>query len=510
MLPILALALAAVVYVYVRNRKASNLPLPPGPKKLPVLGNILDLPTSFEWETYEEWGKKYNSDILHLNAAGINLIVLNSIKVTNDLLDKRSAIYSGRPGGVMVLELVGWNWLFLTMGYGDAWKERRRLFTRHFHSSGTSVHRPRETLFVRRLLAQLLDGPSKGLELTREMIGGITLSLAYGINIRPSNDPFIELAEHAITGLAESATPGLFLVDALPFLKYIPEGIPGAGFQKKARQWRELQQRFRTEPFERTVKDMADGTAQPSFVSEALDALEGVPDAKRRREVIRDTAGMFFAGGSDTTVSAIHTFILAMLRFPEIQAKAQEELDRVVTASRLPEYADEVDLPYVSAIVKEVLRWRPVTPFPFPHLLIEDDVYDGYHIPKGSIILANSWAMLRNEEDYPDPDAFKPERFLKDGKLDPSVRDPTTMAFGFGRRECPGKAMALASLWLTAASILHTFEIVKPLDKDGNPIEPDMKYSSSLVCHPIPFKCIIKPRSQEAERLVRAVADNTH
>lgn len=63
---------------------------------------------------------------------------------------------------------VGWNWLFLTMGYGEAWKERRKLFTRHFHSSGTTVHRPRETMFVRRMLAQLLRSPTKGLEVTRE------------------------------------------------------------------------------------------------------------------------------------------------------------------------------------------------------------------------------------------------------------------------------------------------------------------------------------------------------
>lgn len=106
--------------------------------------------------------------------------------------------------------------------------------------------------------------------------------------------------------------------------------------------------------------------------------------------------------------------------------------------------------------------------------------------------------MLRNEEDYPDPDAFKPERFLKDGKLNPAIREPSTMAFGFGRRyghayfifnlhsdgifrECPGKSMALATLWLTTASILSAFEITKALDENGKPIEAEIKYSSSLV-----------------------------
>ena len=88
------------------------------------------------------------------------------------------------------------------------------------------------------------------------MVGGITISLAYGITIQPKNDPFIDLAEHAITGLAESATPGLFLVDAIPLIKHVPEWMPGAGFQTKARQWRELQERFRVEAFEKTIRDI--------------------------------------------------------------------------------------------------------------------------------------------------------------------------------------------------------------------------------------------------------------
>jgi cytochrome P450 len=111
--------------------------------------------------------------------------------------------------------------------------------------------------------------------------------------------------------------------------------------------------------------------------------------------------------------------------------------------------------------------------------------------------------MLRNEEDYPNPDAFEPERFLKDGRLNLAIREPSTMAFGFGRRygpyglaysifnlysdeifrECPGKSMALATLWLTTASILSAFEITKALDENGKPIEAEIKYSSSLVVY---------------------------
>jgi hypothetical protein len=119
----------------------------------------------------------------------------------------------------------------------------------------------------------------------------------------------------------------------------------------------------------------AAGTVQPCFTSACIENVDGnSPDAEHQREVIQDTSamvptGMSFnihilfslvdcssEGGADTTSSAVETFILAMLNFPEIQRKAQEEVDRVVGRSRLPDFADEADLPYLSAVVKEVFR----------------------------------------------------------------------------------------------------------------------------------------------------------
>jgi len=188
--------------------------------------------------------------------------------------------------------------------------------------------------------------------------------------------------------------------------------------------------------------------------------------------------------------------------------KAQAELDRVVSG-RLPHFGDMHDLPYLSALVKEVIRWQPVFPYGIPHLSSQDDVYEGYHIPNGSMVFPNAWAMLHNEDDYgPDPSAFKPERFIKDGQLDPNIRDPFMIAFGFGRRLCPGSHIARSTLWIAAASILATFNISKSVDKDGRVIEPSCEYLSAILRHPLPFECSIKPRSNVAEGLIRSVVDS--
>jgi len=168
----------------------------------------------------------------------------------------------------------------------------------------------------------------------------------------------------------------------------------------------------------------------------------------------------------------------------------------------LPSFSDEPTLPYITAIVKEVLRHNPVTPFAFPHLLIQHDIYAGYFLPKGSIIMPNIWSILHNEEDYPEPELFNPSRFLDaDGKLNPNVRDPATAAFGFGRRACPGKHVALASLWIAVASILTCYTIEPELDENGKPIKPKGEWYSgpTLFNHPLPFKCRFVPRSKDVE-----------
>jgi len=119
---------------------------------------------------------------------------------------------------------------------------------------------------------------------------------------------------------------------------------------------------------------------------------------------------------------------------PEVMKKGQEELDRVVGKGHLPDYSDKENLPYIDALVKELLRWNPPAPISVPNKAMQDDVYRGYFIPAGATIIQNVWAICRDPNVYPDPEAFNPDRFLKDGKINPLVLDPASRVFGAGRR----------------------------------------------------------------------------
>jgi len=189
-----------------------------------------------------------------------------------------------------------------------------------------------------------------------------------------------------------------------------------------------------------------------------------------------------------------------MALHPEIQKKAQEEIDRVVGNQRLPDFNDRQSMPYSDAIYREVMRIRPVFPLDLPHTSTEDDVYNGYFIPKGAVVFPNTWAMTHNEEKYSRPNQFIPERFLNEqGELND---DSTVLAYGFGRRLCPGRHMASSTVWLTIASALATFNIHKSKDDTGSDEEVEAAYSDGAISHPH-FQCALSPRSNEAIRLIQ-------
>ncbi|EGN99071.1 hypothetical protein SERLA73DRAFT_181862 [Serpula lacrymans var. lacrymans S7.3] len=239
---------------------------------------------------------------------------------------------------------------------------------------------------------------------------------------------------------------------------------------------------------------MAAGVAPSSFVS---NLLEESNLTAHEEHVIKWSAASLYSGGADTTVSAIYSFFLAMILYPEVQKKAQAEIDAVVGSNRLPTLADRAFLPYVEALAKEVVRWHVVAPLTFQHVAMEDGIHNGYLIPKGSCVLANIWGILHDKETYKEPHLFKPERFLGDH---PEL-DPRTVSFGYGRRICPGIQLADSSVFISCAMSLAVFNMTKWVE-NGVEITPSAEDLPGTILHPALFKCTITLRSPEAEALV--------
>jgi cytochrome P450 len=167
-----------------------------------------------------------------------------------------------------------------------------------------------------------------------------------------------------------------------------------------------------------------------------------------------------------------------MIAYPAVQKRAQAELDAVVGRSRIPTFSDASSLPYIQALVKETLRWRPPAPLGIPHSTTEDDWYDGMYIPKGTTCIVNHWQCDRDPVFYGDDAAsFNPERFLDGhGKMvqDPAkTHDDGHNAYGFGKRVCVGKYLANDSLFIVMATVLWAANLERVRGESGEEVPID-------------------------------------
>jgi len=170
---------------------------------------------------------------------------------------------------------------------------------------------------------------------------------------------------------------------------------------------------------------------------------------------------------------------LAMLEYPETQARAVAELDAVVGPSRLPTFADYPHLPYIRAMAKELLRWRPVAPLAAAHRVMEDDWYEGMFIPKGSTCIPNVWGMNHDPEIFgKDAEHFNPERYLDaSGQVAPLISDLRKdghFTYGFGNRICVGRHSADNSLFMNIATLLWAMKIERKKDASGRLVPLDV------------------------------------
>ncbi|KAI0372695.1 cytochrome P450 [Pilatotrama ljubarskyi] len=485
-------ALVAFELVHTRRR---CLPLPPGPRPLPLVGNVLDFPKSHLGREFHALSEKYG-DVVYLKVLGQSVILLDSYETACELLEKRSANYSDRPQSVMV-KMTNLYWIFVFKNYGPEWRKYRRVLHNAFLPDVVSRYQPIQLQITHQLLRTLLDSPVDFSGNIKFSFAAAVLRIVYGLDATQGEKKYYQQVEELASISSDISTPGRHVVEAFPSMQRLPSWFPGTGFRKLAADWRKEIATIRDYLYDSAKEAMNPDGGQESIIAQYT-------EQQVEEDVARNVTATIYAAGADTTNAAVHAFVLAMAIYPEVQRKAQAELDGVIGPNRLPDFSDQTALPYVSALVKEVLRWHVVAPIGVPHCSIADDEYKGCLIPGGSIVIANQWAMSRDPVQYPDPERFSPDRFLFNGKLNPVVRDPSSFVFGFGRRICPGRNFAELSLFITCASILHTLTISPPLDETGVAKKLEMKVNKTAVSHPEPFECHIAARNPRMEELVRA------
>ncbi|EGO01020.1 hypothetical protein SERLA73DRAFT_71993 [Serpula lacrymans var. lacrymans S7.3] len=483
--------------------------MPPGPPGLPWIGNKHQMPAVKPWRKFAEWNTQYGS-IVSLFLGRTPVIVLGTAQAAWDLLEKRSDIYSSRPRFVVAGEILSDNQRGLMLPYGEPWRKWRKVLHSGFHARRSDTYKDIQSLESKLSMYQILNDPKHWEQHLQRYAASVVVSVSYGRRVESIDEWIVQENIEAMDYLTSVNIPGKYLVESWPWLLKLPVRTPSIvninapliltlGIQRFL-QW------FREEPERRRQRDiklymhlledvkarMSQGTIQDCLTTQTINDM---PKNGLSELEVAYAVSSPFGAGIETTAGTLSTFFLAMLHFPNVMKKAQAELDAVVGADRMPDYDDKDNLPYISALINEALRWRPVAVLGgTPHAVTQDDEYNGMFIPKGSTVFANMAGIMHDPVMFPDPDDFRPERFLE--TTNPRLQT-FELPFGFGRRICPGMHLSLNSLFINVSRILWAFDITPIVDTAGNKVVPDSwAYTNGFNSRPVSFDCQIIPRSE--------------
>ncbi|EAU82679.2 OrdA protein [Coprinopsis cinerea okayama7 len=384
---ILALVVLFLGRLVWNSKWEKRYPFPPGPHARDIdLAKFRANPGV----TFMEWAKSYGP-IISYSLRGQRTIVLNSPKAVTDLLETKSSIYSDRPINWMAGELAGRKWnVFSISSQHPRFKIYRRLLHNGLNPRASKDYRAIQHSETMCMLKTLATNPEDFIFALRRSAVATMLKLAYGFQIGGRDDTFESILEETFKVSVELGTPGKYLIESYPWLRFVPAWFPGAGFKRYALGVKEKLDHMNSIPFQWTLRRIRAGNHVESFISKLLSIDTPYIDSKEKEDVLKWCAFGLYIGGGDTTVSALTTFMLIMQLHPDVQRRAHADISRVCQG-RLPTPDDYKSLPYIEAIIKEILRWGPVAPLGLPHCATRDEIYEGYYIPKGTKILANIW-----------------------------------------------------------------------------------------------------------------------
>ncbi|KAG8708190.1 hypothetical protein FRC09_001388 [Ceratobasidium sp. 395] len=380
-------------------------------------------------------------------------------------------------------KLAGWEDSILFTKYNQRLRTYRKLLHQTFNPRATMDFQDLQKNEVHKLMKRLSDTPRAFMQHAHLMAGSVAIRIAYGHRVNDSNDEFIRSAEEFMAAVGEATIPGRWMVETIPLLRFVPSWMPGAGFKRWTNEWAKKTVKHRQAPFDSAVKKIAEGTAEPSFISKLLDSEDSAQViTAEQKDIIKVIASSLYGAGADTTSSVLQFFFLAMTLYPDVQAKAQTEIDDYLgynsgKPARLLTMADRENLPYTRAVISEALRWHPVLNLAVHNTESGEEFASGYRIPGNTMVIANIWAILHDPTVYINPNEFCPDRYFGD---EPAP-DPAPYAFGFGRRVCPGLHIAQQSLWLSVSNLLANFSVSKAQAADGTQITPKDSFTNDVL-----------------------------
>ncbi|OAD53437.1 hypothetical protein WN48_09993, partial [Eufriesea mexicana] len=460
-----------------------------GPFAWPFIGNHFLLKRlthelGGQHKAFVELSKRYASDMITISTGREKVTVICGNRLSDLVL--RSEEYDGRPWNEFIkLRNLGKK-QGITMNDGSEWKELRGWMMRTMKLFGFGKHEMLE--MIKNELTMLLnslnkEGPRRLKLLITPAVINVLWFVAAGRSFcnGPKLEQFVNLLERR--SQAFNMIGGILTI--FPWIRHIaPEA---SGYNLLDTLNNELKD-FLMETINEHKEKYKPGNETDlidMFLHEMMNTEEPSPVFTEEQLVIL-LVDLFLAGCT-TTSTTLEFLFLSMAVYQDVQRKVQKEIDSVIPSDRFPDLEDRAKLPYVEAVISESQRLWPVFPIIGPRRVLQDTQLDKYIIPKDSTVLINLYSINKDPTIYPEPDKFKPERFIKNNVFEPDIY---SLQFGKGRRRCPGEILAKSALFILFAGVMQKYSLLPVPGEGPNSVE----LIHGLTMTPKPYQLIVVPR----------------
>ncbi|XP_065527870.1 cytochrome P450 2H2-like [Lathamus discolor] len=484
----LLICISCLLFVATWRNISQNGKQPPGPFALPLAGNILQLNPKNLPESMKKLSEKYGP-VFTIHLGPRKIVVLYGYDVVKEALIDQADDFSGRGNLPLFKRL--FNGTGIVTSNGETWKQLRRFALttlRDFGMGKRSIEEriQEEAHFLVERIRNTHEKPFNPGGFLTHAVSNIICSIVFGDRFDYEDKKFLTL----IYLLDENAKyQGAIQTQLYNFFPTLMDFLPGP--HKKM-----LKNVDEVNKFILEIITQHKETWDPSCTRDFIDAFLNKMDQEKGNDhsvftvesLTRTTLDLFLAGTGTTSTTLRHA-LLILQTYPEIQEKAQKEIDRVIGRDRSPCMADRSQMPYTDAVIHEIQRFIDLIPLNVPRAVIKDIKFRNYFIPKDTTILPMLAPILHDSKEFPNPEKFDPGHFLNaNGTF---KKSDFFMPFSAGKRICAGEGLARMELFIFLTSILQNFTLKPVVDHKDSDIAPLTAVGLNM---PRPYEVSFVPR----------------
>nr|ACJ71248.1 cytochrome P450 family 1 subfamily D polypeptide 1 [Danio rerio] len=493
-------ALALLLLALHGRRRAPGVPVPPGPRPWPIVGNFLQMEEQVHLSLTNL--RVQYGDVFQVKMGSLVVVVLSGYSTIKEALVRQGDAFAGRPDLYTFSAVANGTSMTFSEKYGGAWVLHKKICKNALRTF--SQTEPKDSnascLLEERICVEAIDmvetlktqGEEFGdsgidpVQLLVTSVANVVCTLCFGKRYSHNDKEFLTIV-HINNEVLRLFAAGN-LADFFPIFRYLPSPSlrKMVEFINRMNNFMERNIMEHLVNFDTNcIRDITD-----ALIAMCEDRQEDKESAVLSNSQIVHSVIDIFGAGFDTIITGLQWSLLYLIKFPNIQDKIVQEIDNQVGMDRLPQFKDRPNMPYTEAFINEVFRHASYMPFTIPHCTTENVTLNGYFIPKDTCVFINQYQVNHDIEIWDDPESFRPERFLTlSGHLNKSLTEKV-MIFGMGIRRCLGDNIARLEMFVFLTTLLHRLHIENVPGQ-----ELDLSSTFGLTMKPRPYRIKIIPRN---------------